>query len=44
VADQAANAEAKAPEKKRPQYLVEPETAGMFGSDQLTSPPVIGEE
>jgi hypothetical protein len=30
-------------EPKRPRYLVEPELRGMFGSDELTSPPVIGE-
>jgi hypothetical protein len=30
-------------ERKRPQYLVQSDLEGMFGSDQLTSPPVIGE-
>ena len=30
--------------RKRPEYLIEPEPEGMFGSDQLTSPPVIGQE
>jgi hypothetical protein len=30
-------------EQKRPKYLVEPELQGMFGSDELTAPPVIGE-
>jgi hypothetical protein len=28
---------------KRPEYLVESELEGMFGSDEMTSPPVIGE-
>ncbi|HEV2780723.1 MAG TPA: PPE domain-containing protein [Actinophytocola sp.] len=30
-------------ERKRPEYLVVSDTDGMFGSDELTSPPVIGE-
>jgi hypothetical protein len=30
-------------EQKRPEYLIEPEIEGMFGSDEMTSPPVIGE-
>ena len=30
-------------QKKRPEYLVEPDIEGMFGSDEMTSPPVIGE-
>jgi hypothetical protein len=29
--------------QKRPEYLIEPELEGMFGSDALTAPPVIGE-
>lgn len=29
--------------QKRPEYLIEPEIEGMFGSDELTAPPVIGE-
>ena len=29
--------------QKRPEYLVEPDIEGMFGSDEMTSPPVIGE-
>lgn len=31
------------PEPKRPEYLLEPETHGMFGSNAVTAPPVIGE-
>jgi hypothetical protein len=31
-------------ERKRPEYLIEPDAEGMFGSDALTAPPVIGEE
>jgi len=31
-------------ERKRPEYLIEPELEGMFGSTELTSPPVIGQE
>jgi hypothetical protein len=30
-------------ERKRPEYLIEPDADGMFGSDAVTSPPVIGE-
>lgn len=30
-------------EQKRPKFLIEPEIEGMFGSDELTAPPVIGE-
>jgi hypothetical protein len=30
-------------ERKRPEYLIEPDAGGMFGSDAVTSPPVIGE-
>lgn len=43
----AAGARAKSSEDaehKRPEYLLEPEAEGMFDSDVLTSPPVIGEE
>lgn len=29
-------------ERKRPKYLQESELDGLFGSDQLTAPPVIG--
>jgi hypothetical protein len=30
-------------EHKRPEYLIEPDAESMFGSDTMTSPPVIGE-
>jgi hypothetical protein len=30
-------------EHKRPEYLIEPDAESMFGSDAMTSPPVIGE-
>lgn len=31
-------------ERGRPRFLVEPEPAGTFGTDELTAPPVIGRE
>ncbi|HET9139893.1 PPE domain-containing protein [Actinophytocola sp.] len=31
-------------ERKRPEYLVESDLEGMFGSTELTAPPVIGQE
>jgi hypothetical protein len=30
-------------EHKRPEYLIEPDSEGMFGFDGMTAPPVIGE-
>jgi len=38
------NAAAGSEERKHPEYLVEPDREGMFGSDALTAPPVIGDE
>jgi hypothetical protein len=29
-------------EHQRPAYLVEPDPDAMFGTDQMTAPPVIG--
>jgi len=29
-------------ERQRPSYLVEPDPDSMFGTDEMTAPPVIG--
>lgn len=34
---------APAPERKRPSYLVEGDDDEMFGNEEFTAPPVIGE-